>query len=333
MRLLTDEYGAMSWLKAFGWVVLVILIGIYMFMWDKVIEPTLGETLTVKVGAAAMQTGGETLEKAFDTPSPSHVASATQNIEIVRDIYTPKSFTVTNNINMEKDDNASVEYSFSVLYGNNTAKNYAVLTKFHIYEREMKRILSEVMQNRIRKMSHGFKVSTTDIENDTGINDFSKNNEFTSRDLIRKDIKSDFIESFNKTYPKFTILDTSNLPEDKVERLALMNKASFYLYDLTFSGMVIDPELIAPFEKIALKPYKIKMAEIISKINDTQGKIDTQKGKNEAVALKLEAKTISDELLGYISRDVVIKASNTPGIESIIYMPINPDLSISFSNK
>jgi hypothetical protein len=311
---------------------LILVLVVLVFCKNQYVKPKLTEINIVTKGAGIGQTGGGVIEKSFISPKPYKVADAFEDVKIEKVYYTPMALEKTLPITMERDDNAQVSFTTNALFSLNAEKAHVTVVKFKNYSFEMQRILGKIMQYRLSKKSFGFKQAVSSNEELT-VEELEKLNDFSDRTAIASELQSAFVEEFNKSFPDFPMIDMQQLPESKEKRTQALHNASFYFNGLALTSIDIDPELTKPFHKIAVSQYRTLKAEINKNIANTKGKIRVKQSENMAAAIRLEAQSITDELMEHLSRDVVLNAVENPDIDAILFVEINPDMSINFDNE
>ncbi len=309
--------------------VIAVLVGGSVFMKNQYVTPKVSEINIVTKGAGLGQTGGGVIEKSFISPKPYKVADAFEDVKVEKAYYTPISLVKTLPITMERDDNAQVSFTTNALFSLNAEKAYITVVKFKNYKYEMERILGKVMQYRLSKKSFGFKEAVS-ADTELSIEKLEKLNDFSDRTEIAKELRIAFVENFNKSFPESPMVDMQLLPSDLKERQKQLKEAAFYFNGLGLTSIDIDPDLTQPFEKIAISKYRTLKAEISKDISNTKGKIRVQKSKNTAQAIRLEAGSVTSDLMEHLSRDVVLGAVENVNVDTTLFIEINPDLSINF---
>lgn len=299
---------------------------------SKYDKPKVSEVHILTKGAGIGSTGGGVIEKSYISPKPYNVAGFTEDLKIEKVYYTPISLVKSLPITMEKDDNVQVSFTSNALVSINADIAYITVVKFKNYKFEMERILGKVMQYKLSKKSFGFK-EVISSNKELTLEELDALNDFSDRNSIADDLRIAFLSEFNKSFPDFKLVDMQTLPENKKERKELLKNASFYFNGLALTSIDIDKDLIKPFEKNAVSEYRTKKAEISKDIKDVIGKTRVKKSENMAAAIDLQSKSVTDEVMSYLSRDIVVGAVENPSINATLFLEINPDMSINFDNK
>lgn len=299
---------------------------------SKYSEPKVSEIHIATKGAPLGETGGGVLPKSYISPKPYNLAGFTENLKIEKVYYTPMTLSKVLPITMERDDNAQVTFRTDGLVSLNGEKAHDTVVKFKNYKYEMERILGKVMQYKLSKKSFGFKAAVSS-DKELTIEELEKLNEFSDRVRISDDLRVAFVLEFNKSFPKFPLVDMQVLPDNKEKRIDLLKNASFYFNGLALTSIDIDDNLIKPFEKIAVSQYRTKKAQVTKDIKNTKGKIRVQDSLNLVAGIKQEAKSVTNEVMSHLSREVVLGAVENKDIDVSLFIEINPDMSINFDDK
>lgn len=313
-------------------VVMLLIVGLLSIGVNKYTKPKVSEVHIVTKGAGLGKTGGGVIPQSFISPMPHKVAGMFEKVNVEKVYYTPTTLQKTLPVTMERDDNVQVSFTVKGLISINAEKAHVTIVKFKNYEFEMQRILGKVMQYKLSKKSFGFKAIVSS-DSDLNLEEVEKMNDFSDRVSIADDLRNAFIVEFNKSFPEFAIVDMLQLPESKEERAKLFSSASFYLNGLALTSIDIDEKLTKPFERIAVAQYRTKKAEITKDIKNTKGLIGVQKSANEAAAIRLEGGSVTPELMSHLSREVVLNAAKNPDVDAVLFIEINPDMSINFDYK
>lgn len=299
---------------------------------SKYTKPKVSEIHIVTKGAGLGQTGGGVIPQSFISPMPYNVAGQFEKVSVEKAYYTPIPLVKQLPVTMERDDNVQVSFTSSALFSLNAEQAHVTVVKFKNYKYEMERILGKVMQYKLSKKSFGFKQVVSSDE-DLSIEELEKMNDFSDRVSVADELREAFIVEFNKSFPDFLIVDMQQLPESKQEREKVLSQAAFYFNGLALISIDIDTTLTKPFERIAVSQYRTKKAELMKEIKNTQGKIKVQQSENLAAGIRLEAQSVTNELMTHLSREVVLQAVENPDVSATLFVEINPDMSINFDSK
>ena len=273
-------------------------------------NPTIGAVEVVKKGAGIGQEGGGIVEKTFYGSQVELVAGIGEKAQVTSDIYTPQSVIADLKINMERDRNTLVTYKFLLSFSLNIENAYNTISEFPAYSTQIDRILEEVSQNIIMEKSQGLTIVTEKIKGSKNHTGFSKS-DFDDRVAIANEILKAFKVKFAQSFPRYA--------------------NNFNFHYLSLLNMEFDKDAIKPLERIAISEQKKQEAELQKDVKDLEGQLKVAESENEALALEIEAKSVTDEVIAYKSWGIVIDSFNKNDLKKTVILRLNPDLSIKLT--
>ncbi|MEA3387318.1 MAG: hypothetical protein U9Q66_02850 [Patescibacteria group bacterium] len=290
---------------------LAALAAVFMLAGCEYSNPTMGTVEVVKKGAAMGKEGGGVIEQTFFGSQKNQVSGFSSSAQITADLYTPQAVVADLQINMEKDRNTLVTYKFILSFSLAIEPAYMTISEFPAYANQIDRILEEVAQNIIMGKSQGLTIVTVKDKNSKKSHTGFSKSDFDDRVAISNEILNAFKLKFAKSFPKY-----SN---------------NFHWHYLTLDSMAFDKDAIKPLERIAISEQKKQEAELKRDVKDLEGQLKVVHSENEALALKVEADSVTDEVIAYKSWKVVNGSWKNKNIKKKVILRLNPDLSIKLT--